>query len=397
MTESITLSSFNCRGLGDGRKRRSVFQWLKKYHNSIILLQETHSTISTERSWEKEWGCDIYFSHGTSGSRGVAILFPKQLIYTIKNQLSDEEGRLLILDVEMDTFNFVILNIYAPTKDHENEQLKFLDTMCIHLHEFGDKNVMIGGDFNVCLNPDIDKQGGTIEDKSRYALTLEHIMEEFNLGDVWRITNPSAKKFTRRAHTRGGFVQSRIDYWLVSIHMIYNLKYSYIKPGIKSDHSLINVTFTIKTPYKRGRGFWKLNTSLLRDNEYIERIKTCLGDCNDKYKETENKSLVWDTIKCEIRSISISYATYKAKELNKTEKTLLNRIEILENYLSQGQLEFVDELNSTKREFEDIQNEKSKGIMIRSRANLVECNEKCTKYFLNLEKEIKKQKTSRLS
>ncbi len=70
MTEKMSFSSLNCRGLADGRKRRAIFQWLKTYHPGTILLQETHSTASCVKVWQQEWGGNIYCSHGTNSARG---------------------------------------------------------------------------------------------------------------------------------------------------------------------------------------------------------------------------------------------------------------------------------------------------------------------------------------
>ena len=55
----LKLNSFNTRGLGDGKKRTTVFQWLTQFHPGIVFLQETHSSLSTEKQWEKEWGEEI--------------------------------------------------------------------------------------------------------------------------------------------------------------------------------------------------------------------------------------------------------------------------------------------------------------------------------------------------
>ncbi len=49
-----------------------------------------------------------------------------------------------------------------------------------------------------------------------------------------------------------------------------------ILPGIISHHSM--VTLKIKdTVNKRGPGYWKLNTSLLRDADYLELIKNTIN------------------------------------------------------------------------------------------------------------------------
>jgi hypothetical protein len=79
MTTTENLISLNVHGLRDGKKCREIFRWLKKIHNgknALTLLQETHSSAKDEGIWEKEWGSKIIFSHGSTNSCGVAILFP---------------------------------------------------------------------------------------------------------------------------------------------------------------------------------------------------------------------------------------------------------------------------------------------------------------------------------
>ena len=84
---ALTLYSFNARGLADNRKIRSIFQWLNSNHKGIIFLQATHTTEISEKYWKKDWKGDIYFSHGTCGSRGVAILMPQKLNFDLKHIL----------------------------------------------------------------------------------------------------------------------------------------------------------------------------------------------------------------------------------------------------------------------------------------------------------------------
>ena len=111
MQEKLSLSCLNCRGLGDGRKRRAVFQWLKTYFKGIVLLQETHSSRVSENEWLKDWGGEIFFSHGTSSARGVAILIPKNLNVRINNLVRDDMGRFILIDGKL---NKLILLITLP-------------------------------------------------------------------------------------------------------------------------------------------------------------------------------------------------------------------------------------------------------------------------------------------
>ena len=73
---SLELVFFNARGLGNEKKRKEVFNILKKQTsmNSVIFLQECHSTKEVERLWEYQWKNKIFYSHGKSNSRGVCML-----------------------------------------------------------------------------------------------------------------------------------------------------------------------------------------------------------------------------------------------------------------------------------------------------------------------------------
>ena len=74
--EKIAVVTFNSRGLRNRVKRRSLFRHLRiAQTNSIVVLQETHSTSDVENAWQSEWGGRIFFYHGIeSGQVGVAIM-----------------------------------------------------------------------------------------------------------------------------------------------------------------------------------------------------------------------------------------------------------------------------------------------------------------------------------
>ena len=80
MAFNLHLFSLNFRGLADTFKRRSLFHWIRKFHKGICFLQETHSALESESIWKNEWGTNIYFSHGSHNSRGVATLMPMLII-----------------------------------------------------------------------------------------------------------------------------------------------------------------------------------------------------------------------------------------------------------------------------------------------------------------------------
>ncbi len=386
MKYKINTASLNVRGLGDDNKRRTVFDWLRKYHKQeIILLQETHSSHETEKKWIKEWGSDIYFSHGTTASKGVAILFPNNNSeeYKILQNIGDTEGRILILTIETSTCKFVIGNIYAPTKDHLEDQKCFLKTLRDKLLVYLGENIIIGGDFNVVRDSLKDKIGGLTERPTEYLEQLLSLEEEFGLSDVWRRLNPEKIMWTRRQRSPPVF--TRLDFWLLSEHLTSAVNKCNILPAIKTDHSLINLELCGNAYKRRGPGTWKFNAALLQDLEYVQSLNELIIELSNKYENLEDKNLKWDTIKCEIRGFTVRYSKIKRRK-SREKETLLRKQEIeLMNNVKTSE-EFVVELERVKKELENISDEYSRGIYLRSQAQWCEDGEKNTKYFLSLEK-----------
>ena len=69
--------SYNVCGLGDDRKRRKIFNYMKKHTcgKAVVILQKTHSVQKVEKLFEYQWKCKVLFSHGTSSSRDVCVCF----------------------------------------------------------------------------------------------------------------------------------------------------------------------------------------------------------------------------------------------------------------------------------------------------------------------------------
>ena len=108
MAQHVLISSFNCRGLRDKKKRNELFLSLRNNYNGLVLLQETHSVTSDEDIWQKEWGNFIYYCHGTSAkSRGIAIWVPHNFEILVTDVKHDSKGCLLLLDCTIEGNNFI--------------------------------------------------------------------------------------------------------------------------------------------------------------------------------------------------------------------------------------------------------------------------------------------------
>ena len=68
-----------------------------------------------------------------------------------------------MIECKIESQSFIIVNVYARTKDKPQEQLLFLKNLQNLLDICSDNAVIIGGDFNTYLNVSIVKKGGTSE------------------------------------------------------------------------------------------------------------------------------------------------------------------------------------------------------------------------------------------
>lgn len=115
----FSVVSYNVNGIGgySNKKRRKLFNYLHTLKASVILLQETHSTVKDENYWSAEWGGKIFYNHGSSNARGVLILFGQNFAPVVNNVYRDSEGRVLALTFQLFDSCFVLANIYAPNQD----------------------------------------------------------------------------------------------------------------------------------------------------------------------------------------------------------------------------------------------------------------------------------------
>ena len=358
------------------------FDYLKNKHGGIIFLQETFSSKEDEKKWAQEWNGNVYMSHGTKHSKGVAILMPK-CEYDIRKVLIDTEGRYILLDLNLEGTDLTLLNYYAPTKSNQVEQTQYLDKLVPLVTEYHE-NLIWAGDFNVNINPKIDKKGGRQEKESNYAKKLINIMEELNLIDIGRTINPEVQRYTWRENTPHGIIQSRLDMFICPNNLIYNVKKCNIENSVYSDHNPITLSLYTNSESVRGKGTWKFNNSLLSDLEYIDKVKGIILECKKKYSEENNHSLIWDTVKTEIRGMTISHSTYISRLRKKQIQTLSKELETLDQILSNNPNDDNHQAYiTTKKELEHLNNHITRGIMLRANVKYMELNEANNKFFLS--------------
>ena len=242
----------------------------------------------------------------------------------------------------------------------------------------------MGGDFNLIFDCKFDASGGNPILKKKYLAKLIEIKETLYLCDIWRIRNPNVKRFTFRQNHVSGFVERRLDFFLISNILQESVIKTDVLASFCTDHSPIFFSLQLKDMPTRGKGFWKFNNSLTSNDDYVEKMKNQISETIrmlDQDKITD-KHLRWEFLKYEIRKFTINFSKKLVKEENKDRNYLEKELKKLEKKLNNFQaneyyLECKQKLECTK---------KVNGIRIRSKCNWYENGEKSTKFFLNLEK-----------
>ena len=323
----VKICSFNVKGLGNKEKRRIIFQWLKDKKVDICFIQEAHYTNECKVVWGKDWGGEMYFSGNDSRSMGVGIMFNPSFNMNVINSTEIVEGRALALNININEKQLTLVNVYGPNKDDVTFFEK-IETFCN-----SNENILLGGDFNVVIDPNIDKSGGNKNTHPRCRAKLKKIMDDFELIDVWRTFNQDKKVYTWHSNTRPK-IFCRLDFFLLQNHMMNTVVNVEIKNSIKSDHSVVLINIEINN-IKRGPGIFKLNNSMLLDIAYKEKVQKAIKDIKDHNNDAD-PIVLWSLIKGAIRNETISFSSRKQKVEEEKLKKLEQEISNLEQEIEQA-------------------------------------------------------------
>ena len=87
---------------------------MKQQKCQILFIQETHFVKENINKINQIVMQIVIIASETLISRGVSILISKQVEYSIIDTHQDSEGRILILNIELDNKKYTLVNIYAP-------------------------------------------------------------------------------------------------------------------------------------------------------------------------------------------------------------------------------------------------------------------------------------------
>ena len=302
--EVLKCVSLNVRGINNNLKCRRVYRYMKLQKADVCFLQECHGVENTNDLWASEWGNKCLFANGHSNAKGVGILLNNKCAGNISEVVRDHEGRFIICKLQINEYSYCMVNVYAPNGDEplffENILKLVAELDCVH--------VIIDGDFNVAINPNIDRSVNNIYNENSRKIIVNEI-EDGRLSDIWRVINPEKKAFM---WMRGLNVMewSRIDYFLISNNLVDRCTNCEIMPSVVSDHSMISVSIETSVT-KRGPGIWRFNNELLNNKVFCDEMEDVINGMNRVYNYLEGDDY-WEILKFEITHRARKFAANRS-------------------------------------------------------------------------------------
>lgn len=112
------------------------------------------------------------------------------------------------------------MNVYFPPA----HPVTFLTKLFLDLAPLlSNSTVVIGGDYNLILNPLIDRFPHSKMVPSPHANALHALCAEFGLVDVWRRAHPSDKQYTRP------LTNDILELIIFSYHILTSIQFYHVK------------------------------------------------------------------------------------------------------------------------------------------------------------------------
>lgn len=215
--------------------------------------------------------------------KGTGILLRNNLLFT--DIVLNCNGR--ISSVCVDSINYI--NIYAHSGSNQKKErdILFNDEILIHLAH-GKENVIVG-DFNCILLP--EDMSGPIKN---FCHGLNNLISGLDLKDVEKTMLKSRVNFTFYR----GSSKSRLDRFYASKEFIDLISEIKTLPLAFSDHHSVLIKYKIEDSSNNifiGRGFWKLNSYFLKDNDIQEQFTAMFNGLRNR-NSFINLSYWWNEV-----------------------------------------------------------------------------------------------------
>ena len=226
--------------------------------------------------------------------------------------------------------NIAIVNIYAPSgSDRRQERFAFFSQDIFNaMTLFPGHSCVLSGDFNAILSPlDVEEGKGFSQ---KYCQALKDLVVGYQLVDAFRFKYPKCREYT---FFRPGKSASRLDKFYIPLHLVENMEVRHL--ASLSDHNAvflkIKICVNLSPTSRFGRStYWKLNTSILEDEDFFASFKLLWADISKKESSYIDVAEWWDKFaKAEIKEFCIGFSKMKKASRNDTTRFLLSYLKIV--------------------------------------------------------------------
>ena len=382
LQNTLNIITLNVRGMGAYNKCKHLYSYFREHKADIILLQETHCTEKTAKNWEIEWGGKMFHSYGESNARGTAILLSKAMTRKTEKPVvtTDNQGRWVMAELEINNAKYVIVNIYGPNRDVPG----FYNEASNILANTSAEYIIVGGDFNLVLDPELDSKNRP-DSQPKACQALQEMMDRHSLVDIWRVLNPDMTDFTwYKLHPSPTF--SRLDMFLVNAGLVTCVEEIHKLSRVKTDH--FGVLLKLRTDqYERGPGTWKFNNTHLDNSDFVKIMQECIQQAQNDGSQL-NPDEKWEFLKHQMIERCKKYAKAVARRKNETKENLIQTLQILhmDMVVDPNNDDILHAIQRIESDLDDIRQEKINSSIFRSKTNWELHGERPSKYFFGLKK-----------
>jgi len=386
------LATVNVHGFRDRVKRAKYFELFKTKKLDIIFIQETYLQCSKDiDNVKKQWKGESFWSYSVSPhSRGTAILFSHNLNCQVQSYHFDLNGCMVVIDVCVKGLKLRLISIYAPVNNTERKSF-FLS---IQPYLVTNRIVILAGDFNCVENIYLDKSGGCQQSGDQSADILAKYKNDYNLIDAFRCLYPSARDFTWFSSSCD--VKERLDRIYVSKSITKFLQSVNHDKYLLSDHATVTLALAddaFQNGHTFGEGYWKCNTSVLYKPDFLPSFIELWNNLLLEITNFDTLACWWEYCKTAFKDLIVEKSKKHANIFNKSFSQLHDKLGMYKDFNKLHPGQFKTEMESVQHEIDSLLQQKVYGSIIRSKAKVLDSNEKPTGYFLRKEQARARAKT----
>ena len=166
--------------------------------------------------------------------------------------------------------DLLLVHVYGPNRDSP----EFYDKMEEHVSEMGLWDIIMGGDWNLVLDPNTDYCNYKHVNNPLARDRVEDMISNLDLTDIWRdlkdLLGIGQLRYKKAVWILFDFSWFFLS--LISESMVPCVEQTDIQYGYQSDHSMLVLKVLFGKEEMKRKTFWEFNSSLLKDGAYLKEI-----------------------------------------------------------------------------------------------------------------------------